>query len=234
MSIEKCYLKIHSGTWKFAFDRRDLNCIRRQGALNNYSLLLRWFAAWTYTYHILQQQGSSSAQCTWAACILIRGLAEQTGKGPNASENKVACRFYGQIRVIWGLSHISEKSFPLTKPDFQHSAWKRTLSAVSQHTSCGMTLTQERSTYPAAADSERHYIHHLSSQLEQGQRHSQSICFICCYAAYEGYTDNIHASQNSIYDTFLIPIQFSPLMKNFSSLLKNWRLPYYHMFPFFS
>jgi len=41
----KCYLKLHSGTWKFAFDRRDLNCIRRQGALNNYSLLLCWFTA---------------------------------------------------------------------------------------------------------------------------------------------------------------------------------------------
>lgn len=71
-----------------------------------------------------------------------------------------------------------------------------------------MTLTQESNTYPAAADSERHYTHHLPSQLEQGQRHSYSISFIWCYAACKGYSENIHTSQNSIYDTFFLPSSF--------------------------
>lgn len=135
----------------------------------------------------------------------------------------MACRFYGQIRVIWVLSHISQKSFPLTKPDFQHSAWKTTLSAVSQRMRYGMTPTQERNTYPAAADSERHYTHHLPSQLEQGQRHSQPICFIWRYAAYEDYSEDIHNGQNSIYDTFFFshPVFTFDEKKNFSSLMKN-------------
>lgn len=69
--------------------------------------------------------------------------------------------------------------------------------AVSQHISCGMTLTQERNTYPAAADAERR-THHLSLQLEQGQRHSELICFTS-YAAYKGFSENVHTGQNSAF-----------------------------------
>jgi len=65
-----------------------------------------------------------------------------------------------------------------------------------------MTLTQERNTYPAAANSERHYTHQLPSQLEQGQRLSQSGWSICCYAAGKGHSKNIHTDQNSMYDSF--------------------------------
>lgn len=72
--------------------------------------------------------------------------------------------------------------------------------AVSQHISFRMTLTQERNTYPAAADAERH-TRHLSLQLEQGQRHSEPICFTC-YAAYKGLGENVHGGQNLVYDTF--------------------------------
>lgn len=114
----KCYLKLHSGTYKFAFDRRDLNCIRRQGALNNYSLLLCWFAAWTCTYHTPQQRGSSSARGARAVCILTGGLAEQTAEGPNAPENQEDCRFHGQIGAVWILSHLSEKNLPVNQTGF--------------------------------------------------------------------------------------------------------------------
>lgn len=60
-----------------------------------------------------------------------------------------------------------------------------------------MTLTQERNTYPAAADAERR-THHLSLQLEQGQRHSELICFTS-YAAYKGFSENVHTGQNSAF-----------------------------------
>lgn len=98
--------------------------------------------------YLSHSAAAKEQQCSeHLSCVHInRGLAEQTGKGPSASESKVACRFYGQIGAIWVLSHISEKSFPLTKPDFQDSAWKRTLFAVSQHVNCGMTDPREKHT----------------------------------------------------------------------------------------
>lgn len=64
-------------------------------------------------------------------------------------------------------------------------------------------LWPKRETYPAAADAERR-THHLSLQLEQGQWHSEPICFTC-YAAYKGFSENVHTGQNSVYyvyDTF--------------------------------
>lgn len=49
---------------------------------------------------------------------------------------------------------------------------------------------------------------------------TQSVCSIWCYAAEEGYTENIHTGLNSIM-TFFSTIQFSPLLNNFSSLMRT-------------
>lgn len=87
-----------------------------------------------------------------------------------------------------------------------------------KHTSCSSWFRKTLYTPPplAAGEGPKTLIVYLLHLL------------LCCIRRLQW--EYSYCSKFNIWHFFFPPIQFSPLMKNFSSLMKNWRLPYYASF----
>lgn len=135
---------------------------------------------------------------------MLAGPPEQTGEGKMLLKTK--CRVIGSEVTFQGKVFHFPNWIPSTVLGREHSAvsWRELWNDSDPGEEHLLQQLIQRDTE-----------HTSPSQLEQGQRYSETVCSISCYAAKEGYTENIYTGQNSIM-TFFSPIQFSLLLKNFN------------------